>query len=340
MIQVVAILMDSLRMLLAKRLFWLSIFMSALIGIMYLSIKLEPDGMSFLFGWKKVESAIICSGNPEGEWFYITLFSSYINRFWIGSGAILLALISTVSVFPEFTRAGTIEVSLSKPVSRMKLFFVKYLGCMMFVALQSLLLAVLVFVAIGLRLDYWNWSIFWLVPVLSFAFSLIHCVQVLVGVVTKSSLVSLLVGVSFWVMVWVLQVTEQTMYLNSYAMVEEKMKVDWKSADVISLDEKQAADLDTQGYYTLVKSVSAPFPKVRDVTLSLEQLVRFRDSGSILEQIDLVKSVEENDVQYKSKRAERRTRERHSTQYIYLTSLGFECVVLSLACFIFVRRDY
>jgi len=340
MIQVVAILMDSLRMLLAKRLFWVSIFMSTLIGFVYLSIDLEPDGMTFLFGMEKFESPIICSENPEGEWFYITIFTSYINRFWIGSGAILLALISTVSVFPEFTRAGTIEISLSKPVSRTKLFLVKYFGCMLFVALQSLLLAVLVFIAIGLRLEYWNWSIFWLVPVLTFAFSLIHCVQVLVGIVTKSSLVALLVGVSFWMMVWLLQVSEQTMYLNSYAMVEEKMEVDWKTGEVTGLDEQQAADLDAQGYYKLVKTVSAPFPKVRDVTLSLDQLVSFRDSGSILEQIDLLASVEKNDIQYKSQRAERRTRERHSMKYIYLSSLGFECVVLLLACWIFVRRDY
>ena len=90
----------------------------------------------------------------------------------------------------------------------------------------------------------------------------------------------------------------------------------------------------------MVKSIATPLPKVRDVTLYLDQLVQFRDSGSILEQVDLIASVEKNDIQFKAQRAERRTQERHTPTYIYLSSLGFECVVLSLACFIFVRRDY
>ena len=340
MIQTITLLMDSLRMLLARKLFWLSIVFSVMIGVVYLSIGLEEDGMTILFGLKKIESDVLCLGNPEGEWLYITLFSNYINRYWLGSGAILLALISTVSVFPEFTRPGSIGVSLSKPVSRAKLFFVKYLGCLFFVGIQVLLFAILIFLSIGYRLDYWNWSLFWMVPLLTFVFSLIHCVQVLVGVVTRSSLVALLVGISFWITVWLLQMTEQTMYLNSYAMVEEKIKLDWSSGELEPVGSDSTVDSQAQENYQLVKMVSMPFPKVRDVTLSLENFVTFRDSGSILEQIDLLKSVEENDIQYKSKRAERRTRERNSMGYIFLSSFGFECLILAIACGVFVRRDY
>lgn len=340
MVQILTILLDSLRMLLERKLFWVSFTLTALVGVAYLSTGLTDSGISFGFGWQQVDNEVIRRGSDEGEWFYISLFTTYMTRFWLGSGAIFLALLSTVSVFPEFTKPGAIEISLSKPVSRLKLFWVKYIGCLFFVALQSTLLASLVFVAIGRELGYWNFTIFWVVPLITFAFSLIHCVQVLVGVVTRSSLASLLTGVCFWIFVWMVQITEQSMYLHTYAMAEEKIAIDLGSGQLEGLEKKPQADETAEEIYQVIKQVSGPLPKVRDVTLYLDQLVRFRDSGSMLEQVDLLASLEKNDVQYKKNRAERRVRERHSASYIFLTSLGFEIAVLSLACWIFARKDY
>lgn len=340
MVQVLTLLVDSFRMLLARRLFWVSVILSSLLALVYLSIQLEPNGVSLFFGAKFIENPVLKSGSAEGEYFYVTLFTTYLNRYWLGSGAILLALISTVSVFPEFTRPGAIEVSLSKPVSRLKLFAVKYIGCLLFVAIQTSVFAGIVFLAIGLRLEYWNYSVFWVVPVITFVFSLLHCVQVLVGVMTRSSLAALLSALCLWAVTWGIQITEQTLYLNTYAMVEEKMSVDWRTGKFEGYDEKQELDPDAVENYERVQKLSMPFPKVRDVTLYLDQLVTFRDSGSILEQIDLIASVEKNEIQYKAQRAERRTRERNTPSYFLGTSLAFELVILSLACWIFVRRDY
>lgn len=340
MVQVCTLLLDSFRMLLARRLFWVSVILSSLLALIYLSISLDPNGVSLFFGYKFIENPVLKAGSPVGEYFYVTLFTTYLNRYWLGSGAILLALISTVSVFPEFTRSGAIEVSLSKPISRIKLFFVKYVGCLLFVALQTTIFAGIVFLAIGLRLDYWNYSVFWVIPVITFVFSLIHCVQVLIGIWTRSSLAALLTGICFWALCWIVQMTEQTLYLNTYAMVEEKISVDWKTGSFEGYDEKQAVDPEAEKNYQIMRAMSVPFPKVRDVTLYLEQLVQFRDSGSILEQIDLVASVEKNEIQYKTQRAERRTRERHTPVYFIGSSLAFECIVLLLTAGVFVRRDY
>lgn len=326
MIQVVTILLDSLRMLLARKLFWVSFVLTALVGVAYLSTSLNAGGMSLGFGWLQIDHAVIHRGSDEGEWFYIALFTSYITRYWLGSGAIFLALVTTVSVFPEFTKSGAIEISLSKPVSRCKLFWVKYIGCLFFVALQSTLLAGLVFAAIERELGYWNFSVFWVVPIITFAFSLIHCVQVLVGVVTRSSLASLLIGVCFWMLAWIVQVTEQRMYLRTYLTQAQETQ---------RADEQQ-----TQEIYHAILQVSRALPKVRDVTLYLDQLVTFRESGSMLEQVDLQLVVEKDVTQYRSDRADWRVRDRHSAAFIFLTSLGFEVVVLGLACWIFARRDY
>lgn len=130
------------------------------------------------------------------------------------------------------------------------------------------------------------------------------------------------------------------MYTNTHALVEEKMEIDWSTGEMRGLDEAQEVDQDMAGYYQMAKSVGAPLPKVRDVVLSLDQLVVFRDSGSMLEQIDLLESIGKNDIRKKAERADRRTRERHSLKYILMSSLAFEAVILGLACMIFVRKDY
>lgn len=339
--QIVAILLDSLRMLRAAKVFWVSMILSSLIGLVYLSIALESDGYSVLFGLKKWEHAVLRGGTAEGEWLYVNIFTQFIYRFWLGVGAILLALISTVSVFPEFTRDGAVEIALSKPVSRMKLFLTKYVGCLLFVAIQSVLFAVLVFAALIWRLDYVNWSIFWVVPVIVFAFSLIHCVQVLVGVLTRSSVISLLVGICFWGVVWLIQLGADVTYKQGYALDEVNLGIDWGGGGIVEKNHEDAGDSTSKDAYDAIDKISTPLPKIRDLTLSLEQLVKFRDSGSLLEKIQLGEMIRSGGTrEQKEMAAERLTRERHSLIYMVLTSLGFELVVVSMACWIFCRRDY
>lgn len=314
--------------------------LSVAIALIYLSIGFNEKGYTVFFGLVEVENSFFKKGTVEAEWFYISLFTSFINRFWLGLGAILLGLISTVSVFPEFTREGAIEVSLSKPVTRFKLFAVKYLGCLLFVAVQASLFAVLAFIAIGIRLDYWNFTVFWVVPIITLAFSLIHCVQVLSGIITRSSVVALLTGLCFWGMVLLSQMGESMSYTVGYAMPENDLTI---SGNAIS--EEQDAESDdavefAKSAYSISKTINAPLPKIRDVTLYLDEFIKFRGSGSILDNIDLGKSVEAGQLEMKKLKVDRDTRTRNSKAYVFLTSIAFEFVVLGIALWIFLRRDY
>lgn len=338
--QIYTILLDSLRMLHARKMFWVTLWLSALVGVVYMSIALEEDGFSVMFGMRKWENAIMKAGTAEGEWLYVNLFVQFIYRLWLGVGAILLALISTVSVFPEFTREGAVEIALSKPVSRLKLFVTKYLGCLLFVAIQSALFSVLVFVAFIWRLDYVNWSIFWVVPVIVFAFSLIHCVQVLVGILTRSSMVALLVGICFWGILWVMQLGADISYKQGYAYDEVGLAIDWREGRVTEKSNESAPDTATQKTYQMIEMASAPLPKIRDLTLSLGSLVTFRDSGSLLENIHVDEIIRSGSPDEREQAAERLTRERHSLAYTVLSSLAFELVVLGIAYWCFKRRDY
>lgn len=323
----------------AHKLFWISLTISGLIGLIYLSIGLNESGYSIGFGLFQQDSDYVNSNTPEGEWFYVELFRNYINRFWVGSGSILLALISTVSVFPEFTREGAVEVSLSKPVSRTKLFITKYIGCLLFVLIQMTIFSVLIFAALAFRLNYFNWSIFWVIPVITFAYSLIHCVQVLVGIISRSSMIALLVGICFWACIWGVQISEDLSYKFGVAMPAEKIAPDWTSGGFHKVDDTEEGSFFRSTYEALDK-LMIPLPKVREVTISLNSLVKLRQSNSYLDHIDLNTSMENGSIEVKQPRIEKRTRTRHSLSYFYLTSAGFEVLILGLALWKFSRRDY
>ncbi|MBU6328161.1 MAG: hypothetical protein KGQ89_11060, partial [Verrucomicrobia bacterium] len=232
MIQAGVILLDSLRMLLASKLFWVSIWISTLVALVYASIGFTDTGISAGFGLWDIPMPILRKGTREAEVFYLLMFTDVIVRFWLGWFSLVLALISTSSIFPQFLQTGSIEIALSKPVSRTRLFLLKYLGGLLFVALQTALFCLVAFIAMGLRVNEWNLTIFWAVPVITFSFSLVYCVGVIIGVTTRSTVFALLGALMFWLLTLVAQWTEDFMYKVAYLMPEVGMGVDLKSGQI------------------------------------------------------------------------------------------------------------
>ena len=60
-------------------------------------------------------------------------------------------MISTASLFPDFLAGGAVDLYLSKPISRLRLFLFKYSCGLLFVALQIGCFCLASFLVIGLR---------------------------------------------------------------------------------------------------------------------------------------------------------------------------------------------
>ncbi|MEK7952064.1 hypothetical protein [Luteolibacter soli] len=335
-----AILWDSFQLLRARRLFWVALGISMFVALLYASIGFNETGMSVGFGWKQVDSEFMQKGKPEAAAFYTMLFTDIIARFWLAWFAIALALLSTANIFPEFLAEGSIGISVSKPVGRIRLFLLKYLGGLLFVALQVALFTLIVFLSIGLRLGEWNFTLFWAVPVVTFVFSLIYVVAVWVGIWTKSTLAALLSAGLVWGVSLLAQWTESFFYKTAYLLPESGMKVDFKTGEMTTGN----ADVEKNNVmltaHETAKTVTAPLPKTRDCTLYLKRLIRFPERDSLLSGVtfDMLLSGQMPDP--KMTGAMRRMEDRHSAWYVFGTSAAFEIVVLGLAGWIFVRRDY
>ncbi len=232
-----ALLLDAYRQLSAAKLFWLTLGLSAIVVLVFGSIGFNDEGMSLFFGLTQIESEIVNAGSPWARGLYIGIYSSFLVTIWLGWIATVLALISTCTIFPEFVQGGSIELSLSKPISRLHLFFMKYAVSLSFVVLQVLLFCGGIFLCVGLRIGEWNWGIFYAIPIITVFYSYLFSVCVLVGMLTRSGITALLITGLFWMGLMSAQAAEAV--LNRF-VTEQKVTIERLEEGIVKATEELA----------------------------------------------------------------------------------------------------
>ncbi len=217
--QVWALIVDSLRESLDRRIFWVMAGISLLVAAAMATVGVDETGISFFFGtweptwqemsrWTAGESA---PDLPAAELAAIrhtvtvkavVLLADLIVG-WVG---VILAIIATAGFFPTFLEGGAIDVVLSKPISRSKLFLAKYSGSLIFVLLQASWFVGLTFLVAGLRWGTWLPGYLVTIPLMVLLFSYIYSISALVGVKTQSTVAAILISIGAWVVFFGVQV--------------------------------------------------------------------------------------------------------------------------------------
>jgi ABC-type transport system involved in multi-copper enzyme maturation permease subunit len=361
-----AMLIDSYRELNNKKMFWIILVLSGLFVLMYASIGFGESGMSIFFGLWNIENEFLTSDSPLSRTLYRAIFSSFVVALWLAWIAVILALISTASIFPDFIAGGSIDLVLCRPVKRVTVFFMKYVSSLLFVAVQVSIVCVGAFLCMGLRLGDWEWRLFAAIPIVLLFFSYLFSICVLVGVWTRSTLAALLLTMLAWFSFYALNQAEAilgsfqaqfTLRLENWepeAGVEDSADAsaattDDPDASVGSdeVDETRASIETLDKWRKRVRLIKTPFPKT-DLTIALLDKLLLRDTDINLMDImngNFQMNAQGEFVPQRDQDAEVMVRTiaqyiDRSPQYIIGTSLAFEAVMLGLACFIFVRRDY
>lgn len=211
MTQTLALLLDAYRELSAKKLFWMVLMLSGLVVGVFAMLGITPEGVQ-LAVWNIGDfGGFVNSDNLPPAMFYKAMFSGLGIKFWLTWIASILALISTASLIPDFIAGGAIELSLSKPLSRLRLFLTKYFSGLLFVALQVTIFSAASFLVIGLRGGEWLPGVFLAIPVVVIFFSYLYSFCALVGLITRSTIAALLLTLLFWVFLFCLNITDQTL---------------------------------------------------------------------------------------------------------------------------------
>jgi hypothetical protein len=370
-----AMLLDAYRELNSKKLFWITLIISGFVVLSYGSIGFNEQGMSMLFGLKQIDSEYVNSETPWARALYMGIFADFMVTIWMTWVAVILALISTCSIFPDFMAGGSIDVVLSKPISRLTLFGMKYLTSLLFVVLQVGLFCVGIFFCVGLRLGEWNWMIFAAIPLVTVFFSYLYGVCVLAGVLTRSAITALLLTLLFWFSMWSIQTSEGL--LNQFRVrfqiraENAQTQIDRMQTNLDSLagkdddaslrartdlevrltDARDTRDrhLEAEGKLTPwhgpIRGVMTVMPKNAQTVALLSRWLKDPEGFSIVGMMrgDMTgggTGALENQTEVEMTRRLERELESISPWYIIGTSLGFELVVLAGACLIFVRRDF
>jgi hypothetical protein len=248
--------------------------------------------------------------------------------------------------------SGAIDTVLSKPISRRRLFFYKFISGLLFAAAQIVLLAVLVYVAIRWRLGFWHHPVFWSVPFGILLYSYLYAINVLIGVWTRSVLASLLLTLLAWAGLALMQLTESVLGEFSRTSAIEAF-----TGGPVK-EKAEAGPNRWEMAHRAVVMAMAVLPKTSETTDIIRRQVMREEDKAISRDQDIEKAVQARiQLEGMTSREGRRSRPEDVRKqvekdtdaiqslekapwYIIGTSLAFEAAVLALACWMFARRDY
>jgi hypothetical protein len=219
----------------------------------------------------------------------------------IGAGIIMLiATIITAFFIPNMLRKGSIDLLLAKPIHRSVLLIYKFLGGLVFMFLNAVVIVLGIWAVVGLRSGLWPVGFVLTIFILTFEFAIFYSVSTLFGVLTRSPIVAILVTCLTWFILWGVGVGYQLVDgLRKYQQVPT-----WASttADAIHFVLPRYKDLDALSAHLLARDLLGP------------DSPEFRASEDALSSISWGQSIG--------------------------FSVGFIALMLGLACWRFATRDY
>ncbi|MFM7479750.1 MAG: ABC transporter permease [Planctomycetota bacterium] len=360
MTQTMAIFLSAYRELSARRLFWLALVINVLVVALFASLGINEQGISF-FGWT-FDSPFYNSTTTSPETFYKSLFVALGVDWWLGLIATLLALVTTCGIIPDLVAPGSIDLLLAKPIGRARLFLTKYATGLLFAALQVCVFSLASFAAIGLRGGVWEWGLFLAVPIVTFFYSLLYCICALVGMLTKSSVASLILTLLAWTVIFSVNLSESIVVAGRIANSLETAAIEKELAagvtqdgseplaeddlEALRTDLQKAKDnrTDWDRAYFWFHGIKSFVPKTGDTLELLDRWLlasasmptRDPDSERGPQRAFGPRRVKRGEYERALKDEERS----RSIAWVLGTSAAFEAGILLLATVVFVRRDY
>ena len=363
MTQTWALLVDAYRELNHRKLFWVTLGISLIVVLAFAAMGNNEDGLTVLH-WTIPLWFLSTEFFTHAE-FYKFVFTELGITWWLSWIATILAVISTASIFPDFVGSGSIDLMLSKPISRIRLFLTKYVSGLLFVALQVTAFTFASMLVIGIRGGDWEPWILISIPLVVIFYSYLFCIQAVVGMLTRSAIASIIAVMIFWMLCAGLQFADQVTLaakvtyevavdrderrlegqLKMLEMTQEEEQ-ETRGSRVEKIKEELADNQETlatlsEVNYWLHMSNSI-LPKTSE---TIDILTRTLDTHANLRAIE-INGPEERQFGVKvnkqefSERMKSEVDQSHSKTWVLGTSLLFEVVVLAFGALWFSRKDF
>lgn len=373
--QTLAIFHDAYRELNARKLFWITLVLSGLVVAVFAMIGIHESGLTII-AWN-IDTPLMNTHVMSQETFYKSAFVGLGIGFWLAWLATILALVSTAGIFPDLITSGSIDLMLAKPLSRLRLFLTKYLAGLLFVTLQVTVFSAASFIVLGLRGGTWEPAVWLAVPVVVIFFSYLFSICVLLGMLTRSTIASLLLTLLIWFVIFGLNAAETTLLVGKLAAEKSMVNLPPRITEQeAALERLKAANKSTGE--TVLARMQLRIDRDRDRLESRQKTVRILGAihpyvfalktalPKTSETIDLLErwmidladlpapdlpanaNVRDGDDDEEFNPEEMsavqmqaaQTLRSRSVWWVVGTSLLFEAVVLGIAAWLFCRRDF
>jgi len=231
--QTFALLVDAYRELNHRRLFWITLVLSGLVVLAFAAIGNDEEGLTILH-WSIPFPFVSTNFIPRAD-FYKFVFANLGVGFWLSWIATIIALISTASILPDFVDRGSIDLMLSKPIGRTRLFLTKFVTGLLFAAMQVTVFTVASFLVIGVRGGDWEPWLFVAIPLVIIFFSYLFAVQAVVGMMTRSVIASIIAVMLFWLTLFLVQSGDG---ITLAWRVTQEIIVERKEARIVKLEDR------------------------------------------------------------------------------------------------------
>lgn len=125
----------------------------------------------------------------------------YFVGTFLYSIAMMLFIAACAGYFPDTLSAGAVDILVSKPISRAKLFFGKYLGGLILVSIALFTAFGAIYLGIGIRLGSWQGGLFKMLPLTIFSAALLYAILAFVGIAWRSTSLGIVLGYLFYIIV-------------------------------------------------------------------------------------------------------------------------------------------
>jgi hypothetical protein len=247
--------------------------------------------------------------------------------------AVLVGVIVTASFIPDLLRKGAIDLILAKPIRRPGLLLYKYIGGLVFVFLLTAVTVLCVWVAIGVRSGIWSPGFLLVIPAVMFYFALLYSVSTLTAVLTRSTVVAILMTCAVWFVFWLNGTVHSTLegIRKSKAEAQARFRdfagapaADDKPKDADDEDQSPASKMDVPRW---VYAASDVVYKVLPRTGDLNRLTAVWIGGDLLTEPEI-----------KARHLE--TAADLAWGETVAVTGTFIALILGLACWKFARTDY
>jgi len=205
-----ALIRDTFREALARKIFWGLFALSTLMILFFLflmRIDIVQGGIATVTRFGGSVNTVQADRIVRGVYASIATFLYTFGMF--------LAVFASSGLIPSVLEPGRIELLLSKPLSRTHILLGRYAGNVLVVFANSVYLVMGVWIILGVKTGIWSPVFLIAIATTTFIFAVLLAVVVLIGVLFESAALSTMVAVALMIVSPILAQTSMMMRLLS-----------------------------------------------------------------------------------------------------------------------------